>query len=192
MKARFGLIALLIFSLVGCSKPKPLWLNSQVKFYIGDQGSCSLTVISTNRAITAAHCLPIVPTPLGIMELPDVMHLEDGRVLKIETIDIRLDRAMVSGDFSGFIPAEVDFDSAEMFKVEAAIVCGYPGRSKELRCTLAKRVRNEAFEACFDVTLLPGQSGGGVFSLDGKLIGINQRVTEDGISCVNTPTGMVE
>lgn len=194
LKAPFLFTLICCIALNGCvMKPKPLpsIVNSQIYFYGDGQRMCSATVIDESHAITAAHCLPLIRTPFGIMLMEQaVMTLEDGSVLEVDSFDVRLDRAILRGHFSDYEAAPVDFARGEVFKADQVWLCGYPGQSKELRCDFVKRVRNEGFQACFDVTLLPGQSGGGVFSPDGVLIGINQRVTEDGLSCVNSPTGM--
>lgn len=181
-------------ALTGCGDELSSTAQVSQQYYNGNgQKWCSMTVINETQAITAAHCLPIIVTPFGIVEVSGyTLHMDDGRVLEIESYDLRLDRAVLKGDFKGAKTIRVDLTMGSVFKVYHAFLCGYPGKSTVLRCEFVTRARNEGFQACFNNTLLPGQSGGGVFSLDGTLIGVVQRVTEDGLSCVNSTTGMMK
>ena len=100
------------------------------------------------------------------------------------------DSAILRGNYPFASELKVDLTEARVFKVDEAILCGFPGESLELYCVTAKRVSNRAFNALFDATVLPGMSGGGVFDSDGTLIGRVLAMTQDGQAVVGSTTGV--
>lgn len=168
--------------------------KSVVRISILGSSTCSATIINDKQALTAAHCIPsneeffmyLISTQKPPMYLV---------ASKLETFPLisneRLDAAIIQGNFASLHKADVDLYSAEIFKVDKAVLCGYPLFSNTLRCDVANRVGNSFFTAKFDIPGLPGQSGGAVFSMDGRLIGIIQSVDDNGHTRAGSTTGVL-
>lgn len=159
-------------------------------------GSCSMTIVSPTQAFTAAHCMPapealiISPTEM-INVFPPMWTADAGKIsLKPLFVSHDVDGAVIGGKFTEDSYPEVDTNGGEVYAVEEAWLCGYPMFSNELRCTKAKRVENSRFAAHFQASVIPGQSGGAVFSLEGKLIGIIQYMTQEGLAGVGSVSGL--
>jgi hypothetical protein len=169
---------------------------SQVVRMESPMGSCSGTIINETVLITAAHCVPPtqIETPFGFVNvsLPPMQLVRDGTVLAPGfVVPGYVDGATMHGDFSGFSTLPVDDVNGDVFVVDRAVICGYPLFSNKLRCTEARHVGNTVFHSLFDSPGIPGMSGGAVFSLDGKLIGIISAGTEAGYTEVVSTAGML-
>lgn len=187
-------------ALFSCAQQDPPALAAAKKnvrrFWIaGRQGSCTLTIVSPKRALTAAHCIPD-PTVIQISEnitITFAAPLETaGDAIQLTAVFVShyTDTAVLEGNFSASYYPPVDDNEGLVYSVDEAVLCGYPMFNKVMRCTRVKRVKNAGFSALFETTVIPGQSGGAVFSLDGKLIGIIQYMTSDGLAGVGSVTGV--
>lgn len=170
--------------------------QSVVRVSILGTGTCSATVVSKSEAVTAGHCIPSTQNLFAFMlqggaGLP-MFVVGKGISVTPRGLSPQVDAAVIVGDFSQ-VPAalDVDHNTGEIFRVEEAVLCGYPFFNDELRCTRAKRVGNKGFAAAFDAVAIPGQSGGAVFSLEGKLIGIVFGVDKDGLTYAASTTGVL-
>lgn len=167
------------------------------RYNINGNSSCSGTIVSKNLFITAAHCIPSsedleVAPGVDIISLPPTLELAVGNTRMLPDFVMHYtDGAVLTGDFNEAFYPEVDNTAGLVYEVDEAILCGYPMFSSELRCTKAKRVSNSRFAALYQASVIPGQSGGAVFSLDGKLIGIIQYMTDEGLAGVGSVTGLL-
>lgn len=198
----FGCFILIILDLPNDSTGIPADVYQKIKknsvrLKLPNGGSCSATVVSNAIAVTAAHCLPEKEEPVSIADIlnnvadvPQYMLLgRNNQVAVISHAYGQLDTAVIKGNFTGYGNITVDILNGDLYTVKEAILCGYPAFNEELRCVRARRVSNSHFDALFDTVGIPGQSGGGVFDMEGRLIGVLRGVTEEGYTAVGPTTG---
>lgn len=163
-------------------------------------GHCSGTIVGPHTLITAAHCVPrpsqkdmLMAMFLGIApEEPQVAVEKTGEVVVLEyTAPATIDAAVFVGNLERPTYPVVDVLEGEVYTADQAMLCGYPLRSSVLRCTPAKRLQNAGFKALFEATILHGESGGAVFNMHGKLIGIIQGMTPEGYAYVGSTAGVI-
>lgn len=169
--------------------------SAVVRLSLMGSNSCSATIISDRYAITAAHCIPPLAEMYGYLlsvGKPPIFVVGTKIAAAPVVNNERLDVALIEGDFASLNRGvEVDRFKGEVYEVKEALLCGYALFTDVLRCTKAKRIGNSFFSAKFDTVGIPGQSGGAVLSLDGKLIGVIQGVDEDGLTHVGSTTGVL-
>lgn len=173
-------------------------LKNVIRYDVLAGGSCSATVITKSLAVTAAHCIP--PAPVFMMfaftqPVPPLRVSKTQAPLMPVLVDTYTDRALLSGDFSTFNPIAVDHLDGRVFTEKEVVVCGFPGENHQLRCSSAKYKGRYIFGAVLENTIIPGQSGGAVFALDGTLVGITQGMTvnvgEMSLNYVGSTVGLV-
>lgn len=141
---------------------------------LGEGSGSGVIVSEDGLVLTAAH----VSTGVG-KELTVIM--EDGKKLKAESLGLvaDTDAAMVKILEKGPFPF-VEIDRAESTKLgDWVFSLGHSGgfdkeRGSVVRLGRLVRIANATFQS--DCTLIGGDSGGPLFDLDGKLIGIHSRV----------------
>ena len=169
--------------------------SSVVRISMMGSNSCSATIISDKYAITAAHCIPPLAEMFSYMlsvGKPPMFLVGSNIAVSPVMTNERLDVAVVEGNFAALNHSiRVDRFKGEVYEVREAVLCGYALFTDTLRCTKAKHVGNSFFSAKFDTVGIPGQSGGAVFTLDGRLIGVIQGGDEDGHTHVGSTTGVL-
>ena len=139
------------------------------------EGSGSGVIISADGLIlTAAHVATGVKKKVTVI-------LEDGTKLKAETLGLvaDTDAAMIKITEKGSYPF-IEIDRAESTRLgDWVFALGHSGgfdkeRGSVVRLGRLVRMANSTFQS--DCTLIGGDSGGPLFNLSGKLIGIHSRV----------------
>lgn len=156
------------------SKVLPKVREATVCIDIGDGSGSGVIVSADGLILTAAH----VSTGVG----KDVtVILEDGRKLKAETLGLvaSVDAAMIKITEKGPFPfSEIDKESSTVLG-DWVFSLGHSGgfdkeRGSVVRLGRLVRVANSTIQT--DCSLIGGDSGGPLFDLSGKLIGIHSRV----------------
>jgi serine protease Do len=139
------------------------------------EGSGSGVIVSTDGLIlTAAHVASGVKKKVTVV-------LEDGTKLKAETLGLVADKdaAMIKITEPGTYPF-VEMDRTETTRLgDWVFALGHSGgfdkeRGSVVRLGRLVRVANSTFQS--DCMLIGGDSGGPLFDMTGKLIGIHSRV----------------
>jgi len=150
------------------------------------EGSGSGVIVSPDGLIlTAAHVATGVKKKVTIV-------LEDGTKLKAETLGVvaDTDAAMIKITEKGTYPF-IDIDRAESARLgDWVFALGHSGgfdkeRGSVVRLGRLVRMANSTFQS--DCTLIGGDSGGPLFDLSGKLIGIHSRVGQQLQSNMHVP-----
>ena len=150
------------------------------------EGSGSGVIVSADGLIlTAAHVATGVKKKVTIV-------LEDGTKLKAETLGVvaGTDAAMIKITEKGTYPF-AEMDRAESTRLgDWVFALGHSGgfdkdRGSVVRLGRLVRIANSTFQS--DCTLIGGDSGGPLFDLSGKLIGIHSRVGQQLQSNMHVP-----
>ncbi len=150
------------------------------------EGSGSGVIVTADGLIlTAAH------VATGVRKKVTVI-LEDGTKLKAETLGVvaDTDAAMIQITEKGNYPF-VEIDRAESTRLgDWVFALGHSGgfdkeRGSVVRLGRLVRMANSTFQS--DCTLIGGDSGGPLFDLRGKLIGIHSRVGQQLQSNMHVP-----
>jgi serine protease Do len=140
-----------------------------------EDGSGSGVIVSADGLIlTAAHVATGVKKPVTVI-------LEDGTRLKAETLGLvaNMDAAMVRIMEKGTYPF-VEMDRGQTTRLgDWVFALGHSGgfdkaRGSVLRLGRLVRIASGTFQS--DCLLIGGDSGGPLFDLEGKLVGIHSRV----------------
>ena len=150
------------------------------------EGSGSGVIVSADGLIlTAAHVATGVKKKVTVV-------LEDGTKLKAETLGVvaETDAAMIQITEKGTYPF-IEIDRAESTRLgDWVFALGHSGgfdkeRGSVVRLGRLVRIANSTFQS--DCTLIGGDSGGPLFDLGGKLIGIHSRVGQQLQSNMHVP-----
>ena len=150
------------------------------------EGSGSGVIVSADGLIlTAAHVATGVKKKVTVV-------LEDGTKLKAETLGLvaDTDAAMMKITEKGTYPF-VELDRTESTRLgDWVFALGHSGgfdkeRGSVVRLGRLVRIANSTFQS--DCTLIGGDSGGPLFDLSGKLIGIHSRVGQQLQSNMHVP-----
>ncbi len=150
------------------------------------EGSGSGVIVSPDGLIlTAAHVATGVKKKVTVV-------LEDGTKLKAETLGVvaDTDAAMIKITEKGTYPF-IEIDRAESARLgDWVFALGHSGgfdkeRGSVVRLGRLVRMANSTFQS--DCTLIGGDSGGPLFDLTGKLIGIHSRVGQQLQSNMHVP-----
>jgi hypothetical protein len=146
---------------------------------------CSGFVISDIYAATAAHCVSSEET--GIMRKKPVRifssELQETASAMAVGVNLRLDQAVLKGDFRKYNKVRIMLHPSEMLNIQAQgnIVCGFPVGS-ELTCYPIVIQGTNYFGLAGRGFLFPGDSGGPTIDLTtGVVFALNTAVTENGI-----------
>ncbi len=158
------------------TKALPKAREATVCIDIGDGSGSGVIVSADGLVLTAAH----VSTGVG-KEVTVI--LEDGRKLKAETLGLvaDVDAAMIKITEKGPFPfAQIDREGSTNLG-DWVFALGHSGgfdkeRGSVVRLGRLVRVANSTIQT--DCSLIGGDSGGPLFDLNGKVIGIHSRVGE--------------
>jgi len=152
-----------------------------------EEGSGSGVIVSADGLIlTAAHVATGVNKPITVV-------MEDGKRLKAETLGLvaSTDCAMVRIQEKGTYP-HIDIDRDDSTKLgDWVFALGHSGgfdkdRGSVVRIGRMVRMADSTIQS--DCTLIGGDSGGPLFDLQGRLIGIHSRVGEVLAQNMHVPT----
>lgn len=144
---------------------------------------CTGFVISDDYLITAAHC---VMNSKGL--LPNEIHIyshlneETGVIAKAAGGNLRMDVALVRGDFSSFKRAKIVSSVVDLTS-PFYISCGFPFGQSKLFCYPVKIHGNYFFLYSANGFLFPGMSGGPVIDpYTGSVIALNALVLSNSVA----------
>jgi len=152
---------------------------------LGEGSGSGVIVSADGLVLTAAH------VSTGVKKKVTVI-LEDGTKLKGRTLGLvaGTDAAMIQIEDKGTYPF-VEIDRAESVRLGDWIFSlGHSGgfdkeRGSVVRLGRLVRIANSTFQS--DCTLIGGDSGGPLFDLSGRLIGIHSRVGQQLVSNMHVP-----
>lgn len=151
-------------------------LPSTVGLRVGNSQGSGVIVSDKGLILTAGHLINKVGEPVTIV-------MQDGRAHK--GVSLGYDRAMDSGMVKvtckcpgPWIPVDLG-QAADLAEGTWCIAVGHPfgfleGRPPVVRVGRLLSLRDNALRT--DCSIVAGDSGGPLFDLDGKLIGINSRI----------------
>ncbi len=166
--------------------------NTIVRLHMPDgRFFCTGTVISPHMIATAAHCV-VMDTPFGIFMDKDLRidvrghdGIPVGVIATVKNVDIRMDTALLMGDFDKFGIRPIEDDGAKidaiMLDPDSKIVtCGYSLGGK-LQCAHIGGIgRFLTFYSAKTGWMYYGCSGGPVIDLrTGKVLAVNHGMIED-------------
>lgn len=164
---------------------KPL-LPADVKVVL-EGGHGSAVYIGSGVFLTAAHVVSKITKPFTIK-------LHDGSVRKAEVLwfNTKYDIGLIAADGDGLRSS--DLQCRELEVGETIRVEGNPTIMEFVSATgrIAGAGRKIGFwerVQVVDITILPGQSGGPVYDVGGKLVGITVGVATYGMGWAAAPTG---
>jgi serine protease Do len=167
-------------------------LSDQVMKYtvgvqVGNAQGSGVIISKDGYVLTAAHVA-------GATKRPVTFILSDGRLLRGKTLG--LNRTLDAGLMK--IDAKEDLPFAEMGQIDLlkdgqwCLATGHPGGYQSDRKAVVRlgRVLNiDSSAITTDCTLVGGDSGGPLFDLSGKVIGINSRISGALTANMHVPVG---
>lgn len=148
---------------------------------------CSGTVINDTTIVTAAHCVTaqsLFGSTLSgeTINIRQNANVDLGITAKATYADSKLDRALLTGDFSKLPKAKylsnIKQLSALRIKDSSLVSCGYP-LAGDLYCSEMTYLKLTNFMWLVHGLLLPGMSGGPTMLPDGTVVAVNTAVDED-------------
>jgi S1-C subfamily serine protease len=148
---------------------------------------CSGTVISHKYILTAAHCVVNAYESGELINIQTYERKNVGVLARIAGFSQQMDYALITGDFSMFNAAPVEYRPQEVlnrFFASELFACGFP-MGGELFCTKHRALSSVVFWIATDGLLYPGMSGGPVVDAEGVIIGVNS--ARDGQYAIISP-----
>ncbi len=167
----------------------PVKFSPVVRLVEDGRTFCSGVVITKDLLVTAGHCVveqenKCLPPHFRMSKIE--IRADNNKSINVfaTTLSYRpqFDTALLKGDFSLFEPrvAIMDFNTLLTFQKKGTpfIACGYP-LAGDMVCKKIVFEANEDFVWRVKGLLLPGMSGGPVFSIGGEVIAINDAVDKN-------------
>lgn len=153
-------------------------------------GSFSAVIVSSEgHVLTAAHCVTVRPPGTGKSKkkLTYVLTLTDGRTAEAEALgfDRKLDCALMKITQPGEWPVAEMGESSGLVKFQPCVSISHPAGFNSQRGAVVRfGYINETITeraGMIQSTCLtePGDSGGPLFDLDGRIIGIHSQIDKD-------------
>lgn len=159
-------------------------LTGIVRLAQNGQTFCTGSVVNNTTIITASHCV-LIETPFGATMNPDPIEVRSNDNVPHKTYAIvhslmpQLDTAVLKGNFRIYTKFKFIDDISTLQgmrnKHTKLLACGYPLHG-DLHCQVATYHDLLNFQWLVDGLILPGMSGGPVFTPDGSIIGVNTAV----------------
>lgn len=173
MKLFITLILILVFAASPIAVVDVSHSVGRLESASGDEGGiCTAVVIAEGLALTAAHCVDTEH------KLSVTFQNRDAELIRTNKI---LDLAVIKFQPDGEVPVALAESSPNAG--DSIMVAGYPFGIEQMALQfghVALKVERTTKLMWLDVELIPGDSGGPVFTLDGKLIGINVAIFSSG------------
>ncbi len=152
---------------------------------IGNASGSGVIVSADGYVLTAGHVSGKPNTPASLI-------LPDGRIVKAKTLGSNqsIDSGMLKISDEGKWPFVEMGKSADLRKGEWVIVMGHPGGYRQGRrppVRLGRVLEVTTSDIRTDCTLVGGDSGGPVFDMHGKVVGINSRIGPTLTSNIHVP-----
>jgi serine protease Do len=149
-------------------------MPSTVGLRVGGASGSGVIISSDGYVLTAGH-VSGEPGRTATIILPD------GRMLKGKTLGVnkRIDSGLIKITDKGRWPAVEMGESAKLAKGQWCLATGHPGGYKKGRSPvvrLGRVVLAEKTRVQTDCALVGGDSGGPLFDMTGKVIGIHSRI----------------
>lgn len=146
-----------------------------VGIVVGPAHGSGVIISEDGYVLTAAHVG-------GVPDRPATLILADGRRVRGKTLGSyrTLDAGLVKIDDAGPWPhAEMAAADEPVKEGQWCVVTGHPGGFQDGRepvVRIGRVLLSDRFAITTDCTLVGGDSGGPLFDMDGKVIGINSRI----------------
>ncbi len=149
-------------------------IPATVNLQVGNAQGSGVIVSKKGEILTAAHVI-------GRSGRPVIIILSDGRRIKGETLGLNrdLDVGLVKIVEKGEWPAAPMGETKNVKIGDWCLATGHPGGYRKARppvVRLGRVILKRGSIMQTDCTLVGGDSGGPVFDMEGKVIGINSRI----------------